>query len=259
MKIKNFIKTLLIVCILCLPSFLLADVPAGAPSAKNILVIQDSSFNFTQLIHELKNDSNSCTTGTGPSNIVTTINCNSDADWPASLAGYDQVWDLRWNGATYTLNGAMATALQGVLSSGGGVFILGENPGWDKPGITAFVNSVTTAGNFNTSGSTTGGGTETDILNASACTSAENFSTDYLNLATCNGGTVTSEFPGWIKVAELAGGFGVITNPTGAYAIGVAFISSVLKAPYNSGKLFVWYDEQAFRPPHSNCGANASM
>lgn len=264
-KMKNI--GFLLLALVVFPVILSADVTPGAPAAKNILVMYDNTYPFANVVNELRNNTSSCSFGTGPSNNVTVlIYNNDDSQWPADFSTAcgggpcDQVWDLRWGvsgSETYTLNAARRTQLENFMAAGGSVMIQSENGGWFKPGVDELARDVLISGTYNTTGPQTGGGGDMCILNAAACTSAEDFANDYLNLASYSGGVFNTEFPGGVLVGELGGAQPVITNPTGTFAVGVAFTQASLKAPYNNGKMFVWYDYQAFTL-HTACAGYAN-
>ncbi|WP_148661370.1 autotransporter outer membrane beta-barrel domain-containing protein [Roseateles chitosanitabidus] len=61
---------------------------------------------------------------------------------PASLAGYDQIWDLGYNSA---MSGAYTGALTSYLQGGGTLFLMGENPGaapTRDPQIASFLTGL---------------------------------------------------------------------------------------------------------------------
>lgn len=64
---------------------------------------------------------NLSTLHTAVGNVVTVV-----SDIPVSLAGYAQVWDIRFSN-NFALSAAQQTLYKGFLQGGGGMFLMGEN------------------------------------------------------------------------------------------------------------------------------------
>lgn len=286
MKLKEGDKMRIIKIIICISSIILinniifSDTYPGPPPATRILVITDVQ-PVNAIIAELRNEANQICNPeaeygyrhSGPINNVTVT-----STFPASIskAQYDQVWDVRFNNngscanptCSSTLTAAQQTVLRNFMAEGGTVFLMGENGGFPgrNDGIVQFVNSVIASGTFAASG--------IGVLNdGSGCcarlgpgaASAENFDSDYYNLANCStDGRVWTEYPGGVRLSELATGRATyITTGVGAYweplnitetaAVGIGFTSADLKAPYNTSKLYVWFDWQTFRDNGTVC------
>lgn len=73
--------------------------------------------------------------------VGNTVNIVSDI--PVSLAGYSQVWDVRFSN-NFALNGAQQSQYKSFLQSGGGMFLMGENSSFmtRNTSIFDFVNLV---------------------------------------------------------------------------------------------------------------------
>jgi len=261
-KMKNFVMTLLNIFVLLffIATFSFADTAPGPPTAKKILFITTGAIAFPGVMKELQN-AGSCTVP-GPANAVTAVTA-----WPADLTTAcgggpcDQVWDFRYSDPTnQTLTPAMRTALETYMTTGGTVFVLGENASNPKPGLDNFVNDVVASGTYNGSGVGTGNGGEFLKLDSAACTIAEDFANDYQALGACALGAVQADWPGQILVTQLAGGHGVYTNAAGTKATGIAYRGIDLKPIYSGSKLFLWYDYQAMlNMTNCSCANYANM
>lgn len=270
----------LIIIILLINTFILADTYTGPPPPLRILVITDVQ-PVNDIIYELRNEPNQVCNPeaaygyrhSGPINNVTVT-----STFPASIskAQYDQVWDVRFNNngscvnptCSSTLTVAQQTVLRNFMAEGGTVFLMGENGGFPgrNDGIVQFVNSVIASGTFAASGvGVLNDGSGCCAILGPGAAAAENFDSDYYNLSSCStNGRVWTEYPGGIRLSELATGKATyITTGVGAYwqplnitetaAVGIGFTSSDLKAPYNTSKLYVWFDWQTFRDNGTVC------
>jgi len=285
-------KILTLFSVIIVFSLSFADTIPGPPSPVRILVIR-SQYPMSAAINEIDNKAwtvcNSLSNGQhdGPDNLVTI-----SEGWPATppdKANYDQVWDLRFNnepckvdpcsdGIT-SLTSAQQDQLRNFMAQGGSVFLLGENEGFPgrNNGVIQFVNSVIASGTFAASGIGTDNTPGPPVgccssLDATGAAGAEDFGNDYNNLMAptpgCGNGTgrIFTQYPGAVRLTELATGHSVARTDHPADfiaagvseigAVGVAFKQSDLKAPYNNGKLFIWFDYQAFQDPMSYCCPN---
>ncbi|MEI7641169.1 MAG: hypothetical protein WCJ46_06645 [bacterium] len=294
---KASLKILLTAVFLFIASYLFSDTTMGIPPHQSILLVTTSggagAGEVTQMEAELQNQASTwkqccgnatyaCNAnGQNPTNVTTTL-LHAFPAGPFSTATYSEIWDAQFANNTAPGTGPAITnaekiALQNYIKAGGSVFLLGENSAFSvrNNSIVDFINSITTGG-FATSGvgvlnNLTGtaispwgdigvyGTGCCAMLNPSAAilSSAQNFSTDFQQLSLINSGTVGTEFPGAIKLTELAGGAPVyittanadFTDGAQTGAIGIAWTGAMLAPAYSAGKLFVWLDYQTFKDP----------
>ena len=288
----------LVFCLLTIVSAVIADNYAGPNPANKILLIGNNTCGgatVNALTWDLKNDPTGACNTAGPVNTLSTA-CSVPAG--VTKSNYDQIWDARFTNAagspasggcmndpctgTGTISAAEQATLASYMASGGTVFLMGENSAFigRNNGIINFIRTITGNASFAASGIGTLNSTSTmytSIPKPGCCAilgsgaSVENFSTDYNNLTACSpSGLVWTEFPGGVKLTELAGGHPVYVGETNldfpdstsaAGAIGIAWEGSDLLPAYANSKLFVWFDWQTFRDYSqtvSLCCPNAS-
>lgn len=258
----------------------LADNYAGPNPANRILYVNGGQVT-NAISWDLRNDVTGACNTAGPVNTLT-----SNASIPGGItkANYDQVWDARFTNAAGspaaggcmndpctgagTISPAEQATLAAYMQSGGTVFLMGENTAFigRNNGIVNFIRTVTGNAGFAASGVGTLNTTSTvytSVPKPGCCAllgsgaTVENFSTDYNNLTSCvPNGLVWTEFPGGVKLTELAGGHPIYVGETNldfpdstnaAGAIGIAWEGSDLLPAYANSKLVVWFDWQAFR------------
>lgn len=269
---KRFAVILLF--IFCFTVAAMADLAAGMPTPKKILMIRGSS-NVNTAINEVDNKNWAPTCGGGSGNHPGTNNDVTEFDgstgaFPANLntacggGPCDQIWDLRFDNdsgnTSDALTPAQQTAFLNYVAGGGALLLLGDNDGFPdrNNGIVSIVNTVAT-GTFAASGTGIVNNTTTTRLNSNPAVlaAAENIDTDY-NVITsaCANGEFAAVYPGGVKLTEVASGhpFYVTTanliiggSDTGAIgAVGIAFTQADMKPAYDAGKLIVWFDYQTF-------------
>ncbi len=233
-------------------SEVMADTISGPPPRQNILLLKGDE--AIGLLEDALNANH---------------NVTEVSSLPADLSPYTQVWDARfsqsqdWGTAKDYLNATETAELQQFMRDSGTVFLMGENEGFSGRNYPtlAFINSVVKSGPFAASKVSVldnGGSSANAVLTNPAAVNAENFGTDFNDLNA--NGNIWTEFPGGVRLSELAGGEAVYVSsnkmdadawkttyswPDSEYgAIGIAFTSAKLKPEYYSSKLFVFFDWQ---------------
>ncbi len=255
---------------------------AGAPCCQNILIIEDSPVvNITNVLGNVawQNCPSIYDSGTGKiDGLCATVTTTTTV--PGSLAGYTEVWDMRFNQSTCTTAGGCPSddltsniaLYESYLASGGSLYIMGENcgfPGRDN-GVVTFVNDVTGNSGFASGGVQCQGGAGCCADLAPGAAAANGFPTNWMNMNTSTapgsqGGEVWTEFAGYIN--NVGSGIAILQDddpsdptPSGGSpeAVAVAFPNSSLSAPYNAGKMIVSFDWQMFRDTGSGCGGGTT-
>jgi hypothetical protein len=279
----------------CLPALMLvlyfampttrASAQGAPPSCQNILIIYDTNGPVANPLDILQNIAWQNCTSLGQNSsgqipgLCTTVTV-STTGVPASLAGYTEVWDLRFNQNTCTTAGGCPTddmttnitQYESYLASGGSLFLMGDNcgfPGRDT-GIVTFVQDVT-GSNFGSGGVQCQGGDGCCAQLASNASAANGFPTNWFALSGAapgaGGGQIWTEFAGYVN--DVGTGIPVYVDddtsdpaPTAGApeAVVTAFPNSSLASPYSAGKLMVAFDWQEFRDGggSTGCGGNAT-
>lgn len=252
-----------VVLTITLFSAMFADTTPGPPPPQKILLVKNKKGMEGRVVFA---DNQLITNG----NVLTIVE-----SYPASLDGFDQVWDMRFiesecqnDPCISSLTDANKTLLKTFLTNGGTVFLMGDNPMFPgrNNGIISFVNEIVASGEFAKSG--LDGFQDTlkvvNWINAGCCAildeneakDADDFDTDFNNIITGSTKQVWTEYPGGVRLNELATGHAVfVTNGNGEesgerIAVGIAFKHEDLKTPYDKGKVFLWFDWQTFRDSH---------
>jgi len=173
----------------------------------------------------------------------------------AALAGYCQVWDVRFldNAFNYTsCNGTAANAADTIvagdmalyttfLAQGGHLVLFGDNCGYPNrnQGLVNFINSVLAGG---TSGwpSNVDTGITYPFADFYPGTAPDAFNTSPNNLATIAPFAMTSTYPGLVTTAGMTSGVPLIEDSGSGYAFAWAWYSSQLST--GNGKLAAVYD-----------------
>jgi hypothetical protein len=247
-----------------LPQSLRADAPAGAPPAQNILVITGTSgFGaFPGFLGFIQQNSqwNYCAADMAPSGYITEVQAHTVTvvgAVPGSLAGYTQVWDLRFDQfncttvvgcGTNAITAGQQTQYLNYIAGGGSLFLMGDNGGYPgrNDGIVAIAQAVDAAGTFGTGGIFTNndGANQGAVIDNAAATAAENFHTDYRNISGGRAGT------GWIAaqynglLLDHGAGYPILRDYGTNQATAVAFDCSNMDPAYDAGKLLVVLDWQ---------------
>lgn len=261
-----------------------SNLMAQAPPCQNILIIYDTNGPVANPLDILQNltwqNCGSLINGSGKIPGLCATVTLSTTGVPASLAGFSEVWDLRFNQTTCNVAGGCPTdditpntvQYENYLAGGGSLFLLGDNcgfPGRDN-GLVTFVQTVSGSTWGSTGVSCQGGGGCCAQLGSNAA-SANNFPTNWMTLngpaPGAGGGQIWTEFAGFVN--DVGTGIPVYVDddtsdpaPTGAApaAVVTAFPQSSLAAPYNAGKLMVALDWQSMRDGggSAGCGGNAT-
>lgn len=255
-----------LIFLLLLASPLRADLSAGPPPSQKILVITGTSSvapQFTNFMQQTAIWNSGCPADTGASGFIDEMkvhNVTVSTTVPASLAGYDQVWDLRFDqggggcSGCCTLAGCGANAITAAqqtlyinyIASGGSLFLMGDNGGFmgRNQGIISIAQAVDLAGTWGSTGVASNNNLAAQVaqLNAAAAASAENYATDYRNLAANSSGYIATQVNG--IVADWGSGFPVYSDPGGGGAVVTAWDCHNLKPAYQNGKLVIGLDWQ---------------
>lgn len=242
-----------------------ANTVAGPPPAQKILVITGTGGfgSFPGFLGFMQQNSqwNYCTADmNGVSGYLTAMQAHTvtvATSVPASLAGYTQVWDLRFDeSGCSTLAGCGANAITAAqqteylnyIASGGSLFLMGDNggfPGRDN-GILSIGQAVDAAGTFGSGGVATNndGNNQGAVIDTAQASLAENYQSNYRDMTGGYNGTgwVATQYNGMLS--NWGAGYAVLRDNDTQDAVGIAFDCHNLAPAYQAGKLVVFLDWQ---------------
>lgn len=282
-RLQMKISLRVLAALFALPCLSLADAIPGAPPCQNILIIKGAGAisgplqvlqnQAWQTCPAIYNGGTGTITDMNNGGITTCNNVVTMGSVPGSLAGYDQVWDLRFDQGTCAVDPCTATITPAeralyanFLTTGGGLYLVGDNSGYAgrNNGLFQLIQTVT-GSSFGTSIITQGGAGCCAQISLPDATAANNFQSDYRNMFdTSKAGNPSGQI--WTEYAGVVYDWGTglpilmdndASDPPGG-AVVVAFTGAQMLPAYSSGKMMVVMDWQIHRDNVAGyCGGGA--